>query len=60
MIKLDEKLKRIQELKAQKARISDEIAKLGEEVAAEMRAVMSNGKPRKKGTTNGQTVAANK
>ena len=44
---MDDKLKRIQELKAQKVRISDEIAKLGEEVAAEMKAVLSDGKQRK-------------
>ena len=51
---MDEKLKRIQDLKAQKARISDEIAKLGEEVAAEMRAVLATGKPRKqKGAAHG-------
>ena len=52
---MDEKLKRIQELKTQKARINDEIAKLGEEVAAEMKAVLSNGKERKprKAAANG-------
>jgi hypothetical protein len=44
---VDEKIKRIQELKQQKTRISDEIAKLGEEVAAEMRAVLSSGTQRK-------------
>lgn len=44
---MDEKLKRIQELKKQKAQISDEIATLGEEVAAEMRAVLSSGRQRK-------------
>jgi hypothetical protein len=43
----DDKLKRIQELKAQKVKVSDEIAKLGEEIAAEMKAVLSSGKPRK-------------
>jgi hypothetical protein len=37
---MDEKLKRIQELKAQKTRISDEIAKLGVELAAEMRSAL--------------------
>jgi hypothetical protein len=51
---LNEKIKRIQELKQQKARISDEIAKLGEEVAAEMKAVLSSGKTRKpRKATNG-------
>jgi hypothetical protein len=46
---VDDKLKRIQELKKQKAQLSDEIAKLGEEVAAEMKAVLASGdrKPRK-------------
>jgi hypothetical protein len=44
---VDDKLKRIQELKEQKAKISDEIAQLGEELAAEMKAVLSSGKPRK-------------
>jgi hypothetical protein len=43
----DEKLKRIQDLKKQKSQISDEIAKLGEEIAAEMKAVLSSGTQRK-------------
>jgi hypothetical protein len=44
---VDDKLKRIKDLKEQKLKISDEIAKLGEELAAEMRSVLSSGKPRK-------------
>jgi hypothetical protein len=46
-VKVDDKLKRIKDLKEQKVKISDEIAKLGEELAAEMKAVLSSGKPRK-------------
>lgn len=44
---MDDKLNRIKALKEQKAKISDEIATLGEELAAEMKAALSSGKPRK-------------
>ena len=52
---MDDKLNRIKTLKEQKAKLSDEIAQLGEELAAEMKAALSSGKPRKR---KGDTVAA--